>query len=77
MLQGVTLQCLEFFIFVMEGSGKKQKRRYEVTSYTVRSVHEIARHMKIRIKYNILISGKLPYPAHLWSRRWQIAQILV
>jgi hypothetical protein len=26
LLQGVTVQCLEYFIFIMEGAGKKRKR---------------------------------------------------
>jgi hypothetical protein len=26
LLQGVTVQCLEYFIFVMEGTGKKWQR---------------------------------------------------
>jgi hypothetical protein len=43
----------------------------------VRPVHVVARYTKIHIKYSILISGKLQYPANLWSRRCQISKILL
>jgi hypothetical protein len=43
----------------------------------VRSVHEVARYTKIHIKYNVLISGKLRYPAILWSQRYLILQLLL
>jgi hypothetical protein len=50
---------------------------YQVTSQMVRSVHEVARYTKIHVKYNVLISGKLRYPATLWSGGCQISQILL
>jgi hypothetical protein len=41
------------------------------------SVHEVSRYNKIHIKYNILIFGKWPYPASLWSQWCRISQILL
>jgi hypothetical protein len=50
---------------------------YQLTSYSVRSVHGLARYTKIHVQYNILISGKLRYPANSWSWGCRISQILV
>jgi hypothetical protein len=76
LLQGVRVQCLEYFIFVMEGAGKKQKNIVNDKDKS-RSLHEVARHTKIHIKHNILMSRKLLYLANLWSQRCQISQILL
>jgi hypothetical protein len=40
-------------------------------------VHGVARYTRIYIKYALLISGKLGYPANLCSRRCRISQILL
>jgi hypothetical protein len=57
------VQCLEYFIFVIEGAGKKPKSSVN-DKVKNRRVHEVARYTKIHIKYNILISGKLRHPAN-------------
>jgi hypothetical protein len=37
----------------------------------------VPRYAKIRIKYNLLISGKLRYPATLWCRRCRVSHLLL
>jgi hypothetical protein len=66
LLQGVTVQRLEYFIFVMERAGKKaEKSSFNDKGKNI-SVHEVARYTTILVKYNTLISRKLQYPANLW-----------
>jgi hypothetical protein len=43
----------------------------------VRSVREVARYTNIHIEYNILISGKLQYPANIWPRRYWVSQVVL
>jgi len=47
--------------------------RYEVTHW-VRSIHEGARYSKIHIRLNILIPGKLRYPATPFPLTYRIKQ---
>jgi hypothetical protein len=40
-------------------------------------VYEVARYVKILIRYNVLMSRKLQYSAALWSQRYQINQVVL
>jgi hypothetical protein len=55
----------------------KMGASYEVTYEVIRSVHGVAVYTKVDITRDVLISGKLRYPAVLWSWKCQINQPLV
>jgi hypothetical protein len=52
----------------MEGADKKQKRVALMIKGKTDICNRLERGKKIRIKYNVLISGELRYLANLWSR---------